>query len=123
MQTARYRHRLILERRVDAKSPTGQTTHTYEELAEVLGSIEPLSGREFFAAAQVQADVSTRIRIHFRDDVDETCRVVHIVKVESPMKAEIYDITAVLPDAATGRREIQLMCTKRIAEGWRRAGG
>jgi SPP1 family predicted phage head-tail adaptor len=120
MQTGRYRHRLILERRVDTKQPSGQVVHTYTEFAEILGSVEALSGREFFAAAQVQADVSTRIRMHWRDDVDETCRVVHIVNHDSPMKVELYDITAVLPDAKTGRREIQLMCTKRIAEGWRR---
>ncbi len=120
MQTARYRHRLILEQRVDAKQPSGQVLHTYTEIAEVLGSVEALSGREFFAAAQVQADVSTRIRIHFRVDVDETCRVIHVVKTDSPMKVDVYDVNAVIPDAKTGRRELQLMCTKRTAEGWRR---
>ena len=120
MQTARYRHRLILERRVDSQPASGQVVHAYSEIAEVLGSVEALSGREFFAAGQVQADVTTRIRIHWRKDVDETCRVIHIVDHDSPMKVDVYDISASIPDAKTGRRELQLMCVKRTAEGWRR---
>lgn len=43
---------------------------------EVWASIEPLSGREFFAAQQVQADVTHRVRIWYLAGVKSDMRVV-----------------------------------------------
>lgn len=119
MRSGSLRFQIILERRVDEQLGSGQVKHTYTEFARVFASVEALQGREYFAAAQIQSDVSTKIRIRYRDDVDETCRARHIVSYASPMKEDIYDITSVLPDAKTGRRDIVLMCSKRRADGWR----
>lgn len=120
MQSGKLRHQVILERRTDVQQPGGQVKHDYVPFAtDVWAAIEPVSGREFFAAQQVQAEVTTRIRIRWRDDVDETCRIRHVTRHTIPIHEDIYDIAAVLPDAKTGRRELVLMCTKRTAEGWR----
>lgn len=121
MQSGKYRHRIILLRRVDGQSGSGQVEHTYVPIAsDVPARISPVAGREFFAAQQVQSDVTTRISIRWRNDVDETCRVIHEYDHSvSPPLADAYDIKAVLPDEKTGRRELVLMCSKTIAEGWR----
>lgn len=121
MRSGQYRHRVILLRRVDTQGQSGQVVHTYEPFASsVPARIAPVSGREFFAAAQVQSEVTTRIAIRWRKDVDETCRVMHITDNSvSPPTSDVYDIKAALPDEKTGRRELVLMCTKNEAEGWR----
>jgi len=42
------------------------------EVCNIWAAIEPLQGREYFAAMQVNADVTTRIRIRYREGVDRT---------------------------------------------------
>jgi SPP1 family predicted phage head-tail adaptor len=120
MQSGKYRHEVTLLRRVDTQQSGGQVAHSYEPFATVWARISPVSGREFFAAAQVQSEVTTRISIRWRDDVDETCRVRHVTDHSvSPQKYDEYDIKSALPDEKTGRRELVLMCSKGPAEGWR----
>lgn len=120
MQSGRYRHQVSLLRRVDNQGQSGQVEHTYEPFAHPLARIAPVSGREFFAASQVQSEVTTRISIRWRGDVDETCRVMHVTNHSvSPNEFDLYDILAALPDEKTGRRELVLMCRKVPAEGWR----
>jgi SPP1 family predicted phage head-tail adaptor len=119
MQSGRFRHQVSLQRRTDSQNPSGQVSHSYAEFAEPWARISSITGREFVAAQQVQSEVTTKITIRWRHDVDETCRVVHVVKHdENPQWFDVYDIVAVLPDD-TGRRELQLMCKKLVAEGWR----
>lgn len=120
MQSGRYRHQVTLFRRADTQGSSGQVEHRYSSFATCMARISPVSGREFFAAAQVQSEVSTRISIRWREGVDETCVVKHVTDYSaSPEEFDIYDILAVLPDEKTGRRELVLMCAKRIGEGWR----
>lgn len=122
MQSGKYRHQVMLLRRVDSQQPGGQVSHTYEHIATVWARISPLSGRELIAAQQVQAEVTNRINIRWRDDIDinATSRVQHIVKRSvSPAWFDVYDVTSALPDEKTGRRELSMMCVRRDAEGWR----
>lgn len=120
MRSGRLRHRVILERPTETQAEGGQVVNAFEPVTMTCpAEIEAIAGREFFAAAQVQADVTTRIRIRFRPDIDETWRVKHIRKHDSPAEADLYDIVAVIADSKTNRRELQLMCTLRRAEGWR----
>lgn len=122
MQSGKYRHRVILLRRVDNQQPGGQVEFTYEPIAEVWARVAPLSGRELIAAQQVQSEVTTRINIRWRDDIpiNETSRVHHITKnSESPPWYDAYDVNTALPDEKTGRRELVMTCIARTAEGWR----
>ncbi|MCC6156287.1 MAG: phage head closure protein, partial [Candidatus Hydrogenedentes bacterium] len=118
----RFRHQVQLLRRVDTQLPGGQVRHSYAPIdgGIVWARIAAISGREFFAAAQVQSETTTRITIRWRDDIDETCRVRHVIDHSaSPPRYDDYDIKAVIPDEKSGRRELVLMCAKSPAEGWR----
>ena len=121
MQSGRYRHQVILQRRTDSQDPGGQVVHSYEDVvADAWARIEPLKGREFISAQQVQSEVTTVIYVRYHDGIDETWRVKHVTKHdESPQWFDVYDVFAVMPDDKTGRRELRLMCIKRVAEGWR----
>lgn len=123
MRGGALRFLVILERRVDDQLPSGGLDNTYVEFDQDYASIEDLVGREQpMGGAQVSAVGSTRIRMRWRDDVDETCRVRHVVDFDSsPQATDVYDIVAPPQvDMKTGRREMILLCSKRVAEGYRR---
>lgn len=101
---------------------SGEVIVGYESLATIWGQIRPLTGREFFAAQQIQADVTTEIRIRYRTGIDSTIRILH--RPSSRVGQEdAYDVVAALEDDASGIRELKLMCVRRTADGTRRGGG
>jgi SPP1 family predicted phage head-tail adaptor len=116
MRAGRLRHRVELQARHEAQNSTGEIIATYVTTATVWASIEPINGREFFAAAQVQSDVTTKIRIRYRDGLTPKMRVRYVTGLGSPSLVELYDIEAVI-HVGNRLREIQLLCRKRDAEG------
>ncbi|MGF6607056.1 SPP1 family predicted phage head-tail adaptor [Paraburkholderia sp. WSM4175] len=81
----------------------------WREVATVYAAIESLSGREWLASSEFRSDVTTRIRIRWREDIDASMRVLH--------HATIYRIDAVLPQHQ-GRSEVFLLCsTGAVTEG------
>lgn len=114
------RYLVTLSRRVDAQAASGEVTFTWEPFAEVYAEVMPGRGREFFAAAQIQAVAIAEVKIRWRDDVDETCRVSRVIRYESPRVYEHWDIAAPpVADAKTNRTDLLLYCQKGTAEGWR----
>lgn len=112
MLAQRLRHRVdIQERTEEQDSNTGAVAEAWVSILG--GTLEPaeviaMSGREFLAAAAVQAAVTTKITIRYRADVQPAMRVVH--------GAALYDIQAVLPDP-TMRKHLMLMCEQGVNRG------
>jgi SPP1 family predicted phage head-tail adaptor len=104
------RHVVTIESPTKTQDSTGSIVQSWETYDTVRAAIEPISGREFFSASQVQSSVTTRIRIRYLEGVTPKMRVAH--------DSDYYDIQAVLPDT-TGTRELHLMCVKRGAQGFR----
>lgn len=73
----------------------------WTEYAEVYASIEPIQGREFFSAQQVNSIVDTRIRIRYLFGVKPNMKVL--------FDSRIYEIKAVI-DVNERHKEMQLMC-------------
>lgn len=101
------RHRVTLQRLlVDQDPVTGETAKIWVNAAIVWAQIVPLSGREFIAAGAEQSEVTGRITIRYRDDVDASMRVV---------QGNMYhNILAVLPDAESGREHLTLMVSEGV---------
>lgn len=118
MQAGKLRNKVTLQSRVLTPNAVNEEVATYVDLVDVFASIEPIQGREFFAAQQVQADVTTRIRIRFRADAVPTMRVRYITSHDSPQTIDYYDVEAVMHTNEL-RRETILMCRKRYADGFR----
>lgn len=70
--------RVRIDRRVKGSNSRGEVTYSWTPVATVWAQKNPLRGREFFAAAQAQSEVTTRWRIRWRKGVDETMRVVEL---------------------------------------------
>lgn len=113
MRAGRLRHRVDIEVFEITLDSNGVQV---EEWNSILTSNDPLlpaeivalSGREFIAAQAVQAGVTTRITIRWREGVKPAMRVNH--------DGDIYNIKAVLPDP-TLRRHLTLMCETGVNSG------
>lgn len=119
MKVGKLRHRLQLQKLVDAEDSSGEIVRDYENVVEVWGSIEPVSGREFVAAQQINSEITTRIVIRWRKGVEATNRILHSQDYDSPPVVDVYDVVAPLADPVVNRRWITLLCVKRASEGFR----
>lgn len=82
----------------------GQPTDDWVEVMKLWAAIEPLRGQDRAAAAQITADVTTRIRIRFREGIDRSMIVSY--------KGTEFDILYII-HPEFNRRELQLMCKER----------
>lgn len=120
MKVGKLRHRIVIQRRADVENIQGEVIPTWVDLAEVWGSIEPVSGREYFAAQQVSAEITARIMVRYLPGVNAAGRVLHQTnQSNSPAEYDIYDVVSALEDPVIGKRWITLLCVRRMAEGFR----
>ena len=105
MEAGKLRHRLIIQRPpvVPVRDSTGAEVETWEPVSAVWGRVEPLSGRELYAARQFNAEVSHRVTMRFAEGIIPTMRVL--------FGSRAFDVHAVLnPDERN--RELQLACSE-----------
>jgi SPP1 family predicted phage head-tail adaptor len=109
MQAGKLRHRVTIQRPVETKASFGEVRTTWETVWEnVPAAIENLRGNKFFAAQQINPNVTTEITIRHRTGVTSDMRVLH----ENPPRSGTYDaygIEGISPDL-TLAREIKLSC-------------
>lgn len=116
MRAGRLSRRVTLQSRVETQGSTGEVTWTWADVATVWAAIEPISGREYFSAQQVQSSTDTRIRIRYRHGVTSKMRVAY-EEPGSPMYTRYYEINSIV-HFQENRRELQLMCRERETDGW-----
>jgi SPP1 family predicted phage head-tail adaptor len=107
------RHRVNIERRVLTLGDTGEQVDTWESVsASEPAAVEPLRGREFFAASQVSADQPYKIVVRYRPDVRymATMRVV--------WEGRVLDIESAAEERAEGHY-VHLHCRERQPQGFR----
>lgn len=93
--------RVTVERFTSAQDDTGQMIEAWTPLCTTWAAVEPLVGREFFAAGAGQSVVTTRIRLRYRPGITSADRVTHA--------GTIYNIQSVI-DYKSAKRELVLMC-------------
>ncbi len=117
MMTGKLRHRLDVQAFTEVVDPsTGYRTKSWATVhAAVPADIEPLSGREFLAAAASQSQVTSRIIIRYLPGITAAHRLVEVLAGSE--QGAVYDIHAVLPDNKTGRDHLTLMCSEGAGDG------
>jgi SPP1 family predicted phage head-tail adaptor len=101
VKAGRLDRRVQLQSRVVTRNASGEDVVTYSVVGDVWAEKFDLRGREFYAAQQAKADVTTRWRIRWRSDVSVLHRLVY--------EGRSYDINAA---AEIGRREgLELVTT------------
>lgn len=107
INSGRLRKRITILRPPDPEVDVDEANQPLDEwqpVTEVWASIEPLRGREFFSAMQVNADVTTRIRVRYRTDINRTM-------IARYGDAEFEFLYIIHTDFAN--KELQIMCKER----------
>lgn len=101
MRNGKLRHKMTLQEPVDVQdTTTGEMVRTWQEVAKVWASLEPLSANAFVAAGAEQSEVTARVTIRYRDDVTSKMRLVY--------RGMYYDIKGVLADPKSGLEYLTL---------------
>lgn len=101
MRAGQLRHRVTIQAQTTTQDEYGQPVQTWSDVATVWASVEDLSGREFFAAQQIAAEVTTRVTIRYRAGIEPDMRVI--------AGGRTLDIRSV-QDPDGRRRQLVLMC-------------
>lgn len=101
MRSGQLRHRIDLQTKVASRGTFGEETITWRTEATVWGSIEPISGREYFLAYQVQSEVTHRIRLRYYKGVRPDWRI--------KFGSRVFDILSVI-NPEEKNSEMNLMC-------------
>jgi SPP1 family predicted phage head-tail adaptor len=90
------------------QNAAGEPSGAWVTIASPHCSIEPLNGRELLVAQQINSEITTRIRLRYREGVTSAMRVSY--------RSVIYNIAAVIDFELRGS-ELHLMCTSGLNEG------
>jgi SPP1 family predicted phage head-tail adaptor len=97
-------HQVSIQQPVEVQNAYGEAVITWADLRTgIWASIEPIRGREYWAAQQVQAEVDTRIVIRWITGVTYKMRVLNGTD-------EYYIRSVIDPDER--HTELQLMCAR-----------
>jgi len=96
------RHRITFEKPVKVADGYKGHTVTWQPVVVVWASVEPISGREYFYAHQITAEVTHRIKIRYSEKITTEMRIRH--KTRYLMIESIIDLKE--------RREFQEILAK-----------
>lgn len=104
MRAGRLDRRVTIQQRTLERNAYGEQVETWSTLATVWGQRQDLRGREFYAARQVVAEVTTVFRLRYRTDVTVLNRLV--------CEGVTYDINQV---SELGRHDgLEILATARL---------
>lgn len=101
MRAGRLRHTVTLQSKSVSRDAVGGESITWSTFATVPAEVQPLSGREYVAMRQAQADVSVRVRLRYLSGVNPAMRVQH--------GSAVYNVLEVI-DVGARNRELELLC-------------
>lgn len=77
MRLGRLRYRIVIEKPLEQQNEINENEPEWQTVATVWADKRELSGREFHAAQQLNAEASTRFIIRFRNDLETKMRIVY----------------------------------------------
>lgn len=76
LRSGKMRHRIRVELRRETPSASGEPAYVWDLFAERFASVEPLLGKEYFAAGAQADKVTTRFRIRYLAGLKPRMRIV-----------------------------------------------
>ncbi|MBN8727591.1 MAG: phage head closure protein [Xanthomonadales bacterium] len=93
-------HQIDLQKQVTIVNEYGEQETVWQTYASPFARVDPLVGREYFAAQQTQSENSVKFTLRWRDDVKPSDRILY--------RGAEYDITSVM-DVGGRHRETLIM--------------
>jgi len=100
------RHRVTIQNKVTLLDGYGGVTSTWQDVATVWASVEPLNGRELYAAQQVKAELTHRIRIRYMSGIKPEMRIA--------FDNRTFEIEAII-DPEERHESLELLCSEVVA--------
>jgi SPP1 family predicted phage head-tail adaptor len=108
MKAGQLDRRVKLQTKGITQDAYGGAVVTWSDAATVWAAVEPLYGREFFGAQQIDSEITIRVRIRYRAGVVPAMRVLY--------GSRVLDIRSVI-DPKDRHEELQLMCSEGLTAG------
>ena len=106
MRIGPLRHRVTIQQLSKSQNGMGEEEPGWTNFATRWASIEPISGREYFAAQQINAEVTHRVRMRYLPGMESTMRLLY--------GGRIFNITALI-NADERNQTLEILCTERAA--------
>ncbi|MEX9222311.1 phage head closure protein [Providencia rettgeri] len=104
MQAGRLRHKVTFQRNELVKLPSGARENQWVDIATTRAEVKPISGRELLASGAEMSEITVRVWMRYRSDINSTCRMV--------FNGLNYDIQSVIPDVKKTR--LELLCKQGV---------
>jgi SPP1 family predicted phage head-tail adaptor len=108
LPAGKFDQRITLQSKLVTRAANGEEVVTWDDVAQLWARVEPLRGREWFAAAQMQDAAEIRVTIRYRAGVTRDMRVL--------WNGEPLDIMSVI-DVNADRTNLELMCISGVRNG------
>jgi len=110
LSAGRLTRRITLQQKIaSGQDAYGVPSTTWQDVATVWAAVEPISGREFWAQQQVQAEATIRIWIRYRIGITADMRAV--------MGERVFALVAPPIDWRDRHEYLQLMCSEGVLDG------
>ena len=107
MRAGRLRDIVDIKEKVVTRNEAGEEIVSWATIANgesIWASVEPMSGKEYFEATQLHADLNTQIIMRYVSGVKADMRVHH--------GDDVYQIVSPPIDKYSRRESLQLMCKR-----------
>ena len=106
MQAGQLKHLIDIQVALNSRDSYGASTQEWVTfLSGIRASVEPLAGKEFFAAQKIDAEITHSLNIRYRTGIKPSMRV--------KFGTRYFDIKSVI-DVKEQRKELHLMCVEVI---------
>lgn len=105
MNPAELTERITIEKKAETKDSIGTRQEVWTEFKKVWASVKDLFGREYFAAQQVNSEISVKVKIRYVEGIKSTMRIIagdRVLEIKSP------------PIRDKRKGEIILMCREKV---------
>jgi len=103
VKIGKLRHRITIQDKVTVPDGYGGMTSTWQDVATVWASVEPLKGKELYEAHQMKAELTHRVRIRYVEGIKPQMRIV--------FRGRELAIEAII-DAEERHQSLELLCSE-----------
>lgn len=108
MKIGKLRHRVAIQAYTALRDSFGAEQPEWADVATVWASVAPISGKEYFASAQTNAELTTKITMRYLGGITPNMRVV--------FDGRIFEIVSVL-NYEERNVEQSLLCKEIVFDG------
>jgi len=102
------RHLIDIQQAIEIKDAYGAVTETWISVGKVRAGIYQLSGREYFAAQQINSEINAKLVIRYQGNLNTKMRAI------VPGTQRCFDFQAIIDKAGKGR-ELEVLAIEQCA--------